>query len=630
MKYTSICLLLLAFIIISCKTEEKEKTLSLGDFEMSKETIEHNQPITITYNGKDKDMEAFYYLLNGYKSYPQDLNFENNKATIIIPDSISAIAFNFKVDGKYLDNNKQGYLFTVMDSIGNIAKGSRSALENYKLGYGKDYGLKGNPKVLIETLDTDITKNPEVKDLWGNRYLSTIIRNDREKGEVIANNMLAEIATKKELKEDDYTQLRSIYMMTKETGKADSITAIAVEKFPKGKIKQQVLMNAFYDAKTLADKEAIFSKLETNFGMTPSMSYAANSIAAKHFKNGNMEAFKNYASKIELANDKAGLYNSVAWPSAEDGTNLELASQLSKQSLDLIKSQQNNLESKPIYYTKKQYKKSLENSYNMYADTYALIQHKLGNTKEAIKYQAEAVGDGKSPDINERYIDFLIADKQYKLASDKANSFLIEGHGTDKMTNLYKTAYSQANPNANNFDAIIADIKQKSHDKKLAELKKDMLDEEAPQFTLKNLDGETISLTSLKGKTVILDFWATWCGPCKASFPGMQEVVKKYENDENVSLLFVDTFEDGKKREENVAKFIKDNKYDFHVLIDDKTKDDRYQVADKYGVTGIPTKVIIGPSGRINFKSVGFNGSNDKLKQEIDLMIELLRTKPKS
>ena len=87
-----------------------------------------------------------------------------------------------------------------------------------------------------------------------------------------------------------------------------------------------------------------------------------------------------------------------------------------------------------------------------------------------------------------------------------------------------------------------------------------MLDEEAPQFTLKNLDGETISLTSLKGKTVILDFWATWCGPCKASFPGMQEVVKKYENDENVSLLFVDTFEDGKKREENVAKFIKDNK----------------------------------------------------------------------
>jgi thiol-disulfide isomerase/thioredoxin len=157
-------------------------------------------------------------------------------------------------------------------------------------------------------------------------------------------------------------------------------------------------------------------------------------------------------------------------------------------------------------------------------------------------------------------------------------------------------------------------------------LKESMLDEDAPQFTLKNLDGEAITLADLKGKTVILDFWATWCGPCKASFPGMQEVVEKYKDNDNVVLLFVDTFEDGKNREKDVAKFIKDNKYDFHVLIDGKVKDSNdYEVAKKYGITGIPTKIIIGPSGKINFRAVGFNGNNDKLKQEIDLMIDLLK-----
>lgn len=85
------------------------------DFTMSTDVVTHNNPITITYNGEDQDMEGFYYMLNGYKAYPQDLNFENGKATISVPDSIAAIAFNLKADGKYLDNDKKGYLFPILD-----------------------------------------------------------------------------------------------------------------------------------------------------------------------------------------------------------------------------------------------------------------------------------------------------------------------------------------------------------------------------------------------------------------------------------------------------------------------------------------------------------------------------------
>ena len=117
----------------------------------------------------------------------------------------------------------------------------------------------------------------------------------------------------------------------------------------------------------------------------------------------------------------------------------------------------------------------------------------------------------------------------------------------------------------------------------------------ASNFSLKNLEGKEVNLSDYKGKVVILDFWATWCGPCKASFPKMQELVTKYKG-KNVEFLFVNTFEKGKEEDtfKKVNTYILDKKYSFNVIFDYKT-----DVASNYKIESIPTKILIDKNGKI-------------------------------
>jgi len=128
-----------------------------------------------------------------------------------------------------------------------------------------------------------------------------------------------------------------------------------------------------------------------------------------------------------------------------------------------------------------------------------------------------------------------------------------------------------------------------------------------------------VKLTDLKGKIVVVDFWATWCGPCLSSFPALQQVYEKYKSNPNIVILALNTWErtQGAEKEKAVKKFIETNKYTFKVLFDEEN------IVAQYGVTGIPTKFIIDQDGMIQFKSVGFIGE-DKMKEELDIQFDIL------
>ncbi|MFY7911736.1 MAG: redoxin domain-containing protein [Emticicia sp.] len=143
---------------------------------------------------------------------------------------------------------------------------------------------------------------------------------------------------------------------------------------------------------------------------------------------------------------------------------------------------------------------------------------------------------------------------------------------------------------------------------------------EAPDFSLVDLDGKSVKLSELRGKVVVLDFWATWCGPCIMSFPGMKLSMDKFKDNPNVKFLFVNTYErvSADQWKSTVSTFVKQRGFtSFPVILDVGG-----EVAGSYGVNGIPAKFCIDKEGKIKFKSTGYLGSNDAIVAEMTHWIE--------
>ena len=138
----------------------------------------------------------------------------------------------------------------------------------------------------------------------------------------------------------------------------------------------------------------------------------------------------------------------------------------------------------------------------------------------------------------------------------------------------------------------------------------------APPFAIDTLDGQHISMDDLAGKVVLIDFWATWCGPCREEMPSIQALYDEFSHEPDFVVLAVSEDSAGRGA---VDSYVHGNAFRFDVLLDPQNL-----VGDAYDVSGIPETFIIDRTGRIVAHHVGpYDWSKAEMRQALRELIDV-------
>lgn len=140
------------------------------------------------------------------------------------------------------------------------------------------------------------------------------------------------------------------------------------------------------------------------------------------------------------------------------------------------------------------------------------------------------------------------------------------------------------------------------------------IDEKAPQIIDKDLEGSDVNLEKMNGKVVLLDFWASWCVPCRKEMPFLMELYKEY-NSKGFEIVTVNI--DSKR--ENIDKFFESVKFNpkFTIIHDPDSK-----YPEIYNLNAMPTSLLISKNGIIKYKHEGFTEEHKTIfREEIELLL---------
>lgn len=549
-------------------------------------------------------------------------------------DSTNFAVFVFKA-GITTDENPNGY-FTKLYKNGKATPMSIFLEGHLFSGFGKVLAkTKIDLPLSIAKYKQAFDADPNLQKKYLKDYLSVQYALDKAKGEKQINETIA-FYNKNEPSEQNFFDIISLYQLMKNTGAVDSVYSLIKTKYPRGSYTLSQAISGLRAYKEANAKEEKFNQIIKDFKLDLNnkqdlsrVTYTFLTLAEAFFEIKNYDKAEFYLDKCDQKLTSTILYNKYAQKNISTKQDLRFAERIAKKAVDILEELKN--EKVPsAYNSKENYLEVLEEYQTTYRLTYLTVLGLLEKNMEALAIveTASHKANFSNAEMNTIYVNMLLKNGKKEEAFKFAEQFVKKGQENKQLMADLKIAYQGTLP----FDVYYGNLQKESNDKIKTKFLEEMINIPAPKFALNNLKGEKVELDKLKGKVVIIDYWATWCGPCIASFPGMQLAVNKYKNDPNVVFLFINSWEKGEDREKAVREWVKENpQFTFNYLLDTRSAKDpaNYDVIEKYNVDAIPSKFIVDEDGNIRFKRRGSENTPEAIAKELNVMIELVKVASK-
>ncbi len=594
----------------------------------------NGEKITIYFNSdstklaKDTTVKMFSYFFSESIDTTIESTMKRNEnvwmSEIVAPTKSKGVIIKFTDgDEKEVNNNQKGFVILFRDKSGEIPAEAEADLGIAFVGWGRRGGLARNYDKALAQFDKAFKAKPEIKAKYLDNYFEAMWKKDKKSAKELIKKELENVRKKKNKDDKDYLLLWTWYGNLGENVKSEKYKSEGAKLFPKGELAQQLLLNKFLMEKDVNKKKALFDEFLKKFpnydqinNLYEEMAYFINKTNNKKLIFDFFSKNKEHIHPYYFASAGDNFFSQKDFNSALKLYNLGV-----EHAEQLLENLEKNL---PKRLSKSEFLSQINYYLGKNQFGIAKIELKKGKDNSALKLLSDAVANtinyNALPELYETYISALIKVKKYNEALDKAEKFIKYGNATQAMIKELKKAFVEEHGTEKGFDAYLSKNENVAKKMLIAKIKGELVNEHAPDFTLKDLQGEDVSLASYKGKIVVLDFWATWCGPCMRSFPAMNRLNTELKNDKDVVFLFINTWENVKDKVANVKNFAKKNNYNLKFLIDSNNK-----VVTEYKITGIPTKIFIGKDGNIKLRSVGFAGNTEQLVTEVKTIIDLLK-----